>query len=141
MGKMTEYEMVAFYIGKRIVHLRLEQLSDDSGPGNPPYDDCQEYIITSDSAFALPGIENHFGISNVKRMSWQRNSIRFQVSVYVREDRLVGAHLFKIKFLESDHAIDRCYEMEPTNKEIEIAREILSYVVGGDLDESDPDRK
>ena len=137
MVKLSEREVVAFFIGKRVNSLRLSSIASACHQGNQNYKDCVEHIV------------------NISELRWNTNSyIRtyrdmkntdLMLLLYLIEDTIIGVRIFKYKTIIYPEGVASGYEATPCQEDIALVNNVLRFVVpteeSEDNHESDQNRQ
>lgn len=126
MDRITEYGVVASFLGRGINTSKLLELAKQSPFPDDSYPDCDEFVIE----FLHPETWPHQVIKLPELLFpfWKEYGISFSIRIYVKDGILLGTHISKFK---NTYCVDNeiyGYESDPNQEELGIAKQILSYL-------------
>lgn len=127
--RIEEQELFASFVGKTILPDRIDGIGWPNGTGYGSYADCKEIIISRYDFCEERQYFDLFKLTDALVDRWDYKGVDFRIYIYVKEDVLVGGHVFKyVETSQSSHFRPTGYETDPTQQELRIAKRIMEYI-------------
>lgn len=128
MRSLEEHEIFATVVGTPLNIERLSRIAAYHGHGVGDYVDCEEYVVEELTVIGKE-LVRRFRITDALLERWECGGILFCIYLFVRNEILVGGHVFKYKRVLEKRCCNAGYETSPTQQEIRITHRVLQYLI------------